>query len=63
MQDKQKDIKTKNIKNEPHGYWEVYWDAYTLWHKCFYFKWTEYGYEELYRQNGNLIHKRYYARK
>ena len=49
MQDRKKDIRPKNNKGIPHGYWEIYRNSNTLWNKCFYVNEIEYGYEEILR--------------
>lgn len=61
MQDRNKDIRSKNDKGQAHGYWELYYsNDNTLWHKCFYVKNIEYGYTEYTKHK--LTKKSYYAR-
>lgn len=59
-----KEIIQHNAKGKAHGYWETYHDRYDelLWYKCFYVNDIEHGFEEIYDNKGNLIHKTYCAR-
>jgi len=54
-----KDIKPRNTKGEPHGYWEVYWSNGNLMYKCFYHNEKRIGYEEYYDYNDSKLTKRY----
>ena len=60
MQDN-KDIRPRNNKKIPHGYWKIYWNN-KLWYKRFYVNGVMYGYSNLYSPEGTLTYKRYYAR-
>ena len=61
MQDRKKDIHPRyNNKGQRHGYWELYWNNNTLWHKCLYVKNIEYGYTEYTKHK--LTKKLYTAR-
>jgi len=56
-----KDLKPTNNKNQPHGYWEQYWDNGHTWFKCVYINGKEIGFEELYvNDDGKVTVKRYY---
>lgn len=45
-----KDIRPRNHKEQPHGYWEVYWDN-KLWYKRFLVNGFMYGYSLLFAKN------------
>jgi len=56
-----KDITPLNDKNQPHGYWESYFDNGQLCYKCVYINGKENGFEEWYWDNdGKLSEKTYY---
>jgi len=55
------DITPKNEKNQPHGYWGVYWNNGKIWYKCVYINGKENGFEEeFYNYDGTLRHKIYH---
>jgi len=55
-----KDIKPRNTKGKPHGYWERYWSNNNLLFKCVYHNGKVIGYEEDYSRDGKLRKKTYY---
>ena len=57
---KKKDIKPRNNKNQPHGYWETYWSNGELWYKGNFKDGKKDGYWEFYHDNGELACKGYY---
>ena len=57
MQDNKKNIRQRNDKGIPHGYWEVYWEETNeIWYSKFYVNGSVYGYSEL------LTNKLYHAK-
>ena len=61
---KDKSIKPRNNKGEPHGYWEGYWSNGDLRFKCLFHNSKHVGYDEIYfnkygNGNGKLTRKRY----
>jgi len=56
-----KDIKPKNDKDQPHGYWELYYDNGKLHYKCLYINGKENGFEEWYSYSSRYTNiKNYY---
>jgi len=65
-----KNIKPRNAKDQPRGYWEIYrphgyWEIYRpngdLYYKCLYYNGKEIGYEEWYGYTyGDKLTKRYH---
>jgi len=51
------DIKPRNSKGKPHGYWEVYSND-KLWFKSLYHNGKEVGYGEIYSYLGKDITKK-----
>lgn len=66
MQDRNKDIRSRNDKGQAHGYWEVYWknNINKQWYKSFYVNGSVYGYSEINPTSitNNHINKEYRAR-
>jgi len=57
MQDNKKNIRQRNDKGIPHGYWKVYWEETNeIWYSRFYLNWNIYGYRTMFDE------KSYYAR-
>ena len=54
-----KDIKPRNTKGKPHGYWERYWSNNNLLFKCVYNNGIKVGYGEYNFLTGKLT-KRYH---
>jgi len=56
---KNKNITPRNDKNQPHGYWEYYYND-QLVYKCFYINGKENGFDEIYWNTGKIRIKNYY---
>jgi len=54
-----KDLRPRNDKNQPHGYWVVYYANGKIWYNCVYVNGKENGFEECY-SFGKITEKRYY---
>jgi len=52
-------IVPRNVKGQPHGYWERYYSNSKLWYKCVYINGKKNGFEEWY-SCGKLRCKNYY---
>jgi len=53
---KDKNIKPRNTKGQPHGYWENYWTNGKLDSKGYYINGKKHGYWERYLGNGELLY-------
>jgi hypothetical protein len=54
-----KDIRPRNDKKQPHGYWEVY-GSHRLYYKCFYHNGKLIGYREFYPYSTSKVEKRFH---
>jgi antitoxin component YwqK of YwqJK toxin-antitoxin module len=57
---KNKNIKPRNENNQPHGYFEYYYDNGELYYKGNYVNGIRHGYWEGYNYNGELENKTYH---
>jgi len=55
-----KDLRPRNDKNQPHGYWVVYYANGKIWYKCVYINGKKIGFAEWYHFDGIIYNKTYH---